>query len=461
MSNITRKESIQFYFKNILSPGEAFKKCELYEITHNCYIAPGQMNLIKTSFYTSISTGITFLTGFVITKVVAVKIGPEGMAYYGQFVNTTALLATLGTAAVTGGVIKYLAQYNNEPLLQQRVINTAFLMVITASVIISLFTMSCSTFLSELAFKSTEYWVVYLVYGFCITAICINLIFGAILNGLKKIKQLTFINIAASLTGMTSMLISAYYLGLIGVLINSSITGVIIMVVNLVMFRKLGIRWKFSYREFDKGIVKKLFAFSLMAIVSGFVVPTMQIMVRNKIINTVSLQDAGYWQAVTRISDYYLGFITSVLVVYYMPKLSELNGAKEIRKEIRYGYKMILPVVGLLSLTIWLLRDVIIHILFTPDFIAMRDLFAFQLIGDFLKIGSWLLSFIMLAKAMTRMFIVTEISFAASFVLLSYFFINQFGVVGATYAFAMNYMVYWILMEWVVWRYLKKSNYNG
>jgi len=133
-----------------------------------------------------------------------------------------------------------------------------------------------------------------------------------------------------------------------------------------------------------------------------------------------------------------------------------LKTSREIKKEIRYGYKMILPVVGLLSLSIWLLRDFIIHILFTPDFIAMRDLFQFQLIGDFLKIGSWLLGFLLLAKAMTRTFIITEVLFAVSFVVMSFYLVERYGVIGATYAFALNYLVYWIVMEWVVWRYLKE-----
>lgn len=413
------------------------------------------MNLIKTSFYTSISTGITFLTGFVITKVVAVKIGPEGMAYYGQFVNTTSLLATLGTGAITSGVIKYLAQYRNDARMQQQVINTAFMMVVFASAIVSLFTVSCSVSLSEAAFKTGKYWIVYLVYGFCITAISLNLVFSAILNGLNRIKHLTIIKTVASLVGMTSMVISAYYLGLTGVLISSSIVGVIIMGVNILIFNRLGIRWQLSYKEFDKVTMKRLLAFSIMAIVSSVVGPTTQILVRDKIIRSIGLTDAGYWQAVTRISDYYLTFVTSVLVVYYMPRLSELTKVQDIKREIRYGYKMILPVVGVFSLTIWVLRDIIIQVLFTPEFINMRSLFAFQLIGDFMKIGSWLLAFLMLAKAMIRTYIVSEVLFGVSFVLLSYFFINRFGVIGATYSFALNYLIYWVTVELVVHRYLK------
>ncbi len=59
------------------------------------------MNLIKTSFYTSISTAITFLSGFIIVKFVAVKIGPTGIALVGQFQNSTTIFTLIATAAVT------------------------------------------------------------------------------------------------------------------------------------------------------------------------------------------------------------------------------------------------------------------------------------------------------------------------------------------------------------------------
>jgi PST family polysaccharide transporter len=80
----------------------------------------------------------------------------------------------------------------------------------------------------------------------------------------------------------------------------------------------------------------------------------------------------------------------------------------------------------------------------------MKPLFTFQLLGDFFKIGSWLLAFLMLAKAMTRVFIVTEVLFASSFVILSYFFMDHYGIVGATYSFCINYALYWILMAFIM-----------
>jgi PST family polysaccharide transporter len=411
------------------------------------------VNLIKTSFYTSISTAITFISGFVVVKVVAVKIGPEGIALVGQFQNTIAILTMLATAAITNGVVKYLAEYKDDPVKREQIINTSFLIVFFSSLIISVFVMSASGYLSNAAFKSKNFWMVYFLFGMFMLAISFNSVFSAILNGLKEIKKLTIINICSSSVGVAITVFAAYVFGLEGVLLASTATAIIIFVINIFIFNKLGIKCKPDFKSWDKRLAKMLSAFSLMGIVTGFVAPAMQILVRDRIILQFSVIDAGYWQAVTKISDYYLGFITSVLVVYYMPRLSEIQSKAELRNEIAKGYKMILPIVGAIAFLIWLLKGFIIPILFSSEFLPMKPLFTFQLLGDFFKIGSWLLAYLMIAKAMTRIFIVTEITFAVSYVILSYYFMDHYGIIGATYSFCINYGLYWIMM----WFLMKKK----
>lgn len=407
------------------------------------------MNLVKTSFYTSISTALSFISGFIVIKVVAVKIGPKGIAFIGQFQNTTAILSMLATAAITMGVVKYLAEHKSDAIKSRQIINTAFLIVFFSSIIISIVVMSMSSYLSQAAFKSNDFWLVYFLFGLFIMLISFNSLFSAILNGLKEIRKYTLVKIFSSLIGLSFTLLGAYLFGLLGVLISSTATAVIIFIVNVIIFNRLGIVWKPDFRVWDKKVVKMLSGFSLMAIVSGFVVPAMQILIRDRIMLQFSATEAGYWQAVTRISDYYLAFITSVLAVYYMPRLSEINNKPELKQEISRGYKIILPIVGISALLIWVSKGIIIHILFTPEFLPMEPLFAYQLLGDFFKMGSWLLAYLMISRAMTKTFIITEILFSASYVGLSYYFINQFGIIGATYSFCINYGIYWIVM-WVI-----------
>lgn len=97
------------------------------------------------------------------------------------------------------------------------------------------------------------------------------------------------------------------------------------------------------------------------------------------------------------------------------------------------------------SLTVWLLRDFAIWLLFSPKFIAMRDLFAWQLVGDVLKVGAYVFGYLVIAKASLRFYILTEIS---QFVLLTGFsrwLIPVHGALGAAQAYMATYIVYFAL----------------
>ncbi len=60
--------------------------------------------------------------------------------------------------------------------------------------------------------------------------------------------------------------------------------------------------------------------------------------------------------------------------------------------------------------------------------------------------ASWLLGYITLAKAMTKTFIFLEVFGSLSFVLLSIYLIDYYGLVGITYAFCINYLIYFIIL---------------
>jgi|GEM_PF-5157095 len=60
----------------------------------------------------------------------------------------------------------------------------------------------------------------------------------------------------------------------------------------------------------------------------------------------------------------------------------------------------------------------------------------------------------MLAKAMTRLYMVTEILFSALFVELSIVFVDAYGLVGVTYAFALNYSIYLVAVFLLLKRHI-------
>jgi len=145
------------------------------------------------------------------------------------------------------------------------------------------------------------------------------------------------------------------------------------------------------------------------------------------------------------------------LGTYYLPKLSSLKEEGEIRDEVFKSFKIIMPLVILGCTIIYFFRFLIISILFTKNFAAMETLFFWQLLGDFFKISSWILGYIMIAKSMTKFFLITEIFFSTIYVLLGWFFLKYFGIQGVTMAFALNYLLCLLYMIYVFRKLLFKK----
>jgi PST family polysaccharide transporter len=123
---------------------------------------------------------------------------------------------------------------------------------------------------------------------------------------------------------------------------------------------------------------------------------------------------------------------------------------------LRQAYRHLLPAVVVLAAAVYLLRDWVTRLLFSADFAPANALYGPQLLGDVVKIAAFVLSYVMLAKAMTRLFVLSECAFAVSYLALVYLFTARFGLVGAMYAFAVNYLGYLAFNVLVVRRYLER-----
>lgn len=63
---------------------------------------------------------------------------------------------------------------------------------------------------------------------------------------------------------------------------------------------------------------------------------------------------------------------------------------------------------------------------------------------------SWLLGYLMIAKSMTKIYIITEITYTLFYVTIGHVYDNYFGIKGISIAFAINYFLYFILMLFIL-----------
>ncbi len=404
-------------------------------------------NLLKIFSLTGISTIIKVITSYVTVKFLATIVGPAGIALIGQLQNFTTVLTALGAGGINNGVVKYVAEYKENHTTLRDILGNGFKITAYLSLIVGLIIIVLSKFLSELILLDGQYSYIFILFGISLFFISINNFFISVLNGYQEFRKFVIVNIITSVIGLLFTVGLVVLFNIRGALIAIVTYQAVIVFFTLIYVRKL--HWftkSFLWTAWNKKIVKRYAFYSLMTIVSAVTVPVAQVIIRKFLIHEYSITDAGYWESMNKISGLYLMLFTSTFSVYYLPKLSEIKEQLVLRKEILKTYKIFTPLLILSLLVIFLLKDFVVSVLFTPSFDPVKKLFLWQICGDFFKIMSWILAFVMVAKSMSKLYIITEISFAILQVVLTYFFVHYNGVIGAVQAYFVNYFIYFWTM---------------
>lgn len=266
---------------------------------------------------------------------------------------------------------------------------------------------------------------------------------ASVINGQQLYRRyiaLGMISVVGS-TGITIFLVQQY--GRDGALLAATLSAAVAGLVMIAgVIREPWFRLRYWFGRADMQRLRLIGGYVSMGICSAVCASVSVVLVRNILAAKLGWGDTGLWQAVFKISEIYLGVITMALSTYYLPRLSQLDRGEDIRSEILATAKVVLPIVATLAIGIYVLRDLALRLLFTEQFAPARDLFAVQLIGDVIKIGSWLCAYPMLSRGATRLFVGTEIAFSATFVALTWLLVGEFGLQGATIAFTLNYLIY-------------------
>jgi PST family polysaccharide transporter len=413
------------------------------------------MNVIRASFYTAFATGARLLAGLVVIKLVAWFAGPAGVGKLGQFMSFMSLLAVLAGGGISAAVVKYVAEYRDDEPRLVRVLGAALWYAFGASLVMAAITLLFSQEIARWLLGEPRYVGLIRVLAVAQIGIALANYVLAVINGFMDVRRLALIQIAGSALNIFMVAWLSQWLHLYGALLALILGQTLLLAIGLPSW------WRSPYFQrgmlrlrFDREMVVRLATFSAMTLVAALLPSVINIAIRDHLSGQFGWEKVGFWQAVSKVSDAYLLFITSTINVYYLPKLASLDDRASLVTELRHAYRFLLPLVIVLAVAIYAARGWVTLLLFNDGFKPANDLYAPQLAGDVIKIASFILSYLMLAKAMTRLFVISEFVFAGSYLLLVYALTARFGLVGAVYAFTTNYALYLVFNVWVVRRYL-------
>jgi len=416
-------------------------------------------NLFKITSLNSLSVALKIGIGLITSKILAIFVGPSGMALVGNLRNFLTSIENISTLGFQNGIVKYTAESEKSRIELQKIVSTVFIALIGVAILLSIILFCSASYWNEKIFgENTEYLIVFKVLSFVLPTYGLSIFFIAVINGLGRFKKVISINIIGNIVGLLTSVFLIMQFKTTGALMAIVIAPTLLFFITLYLVQKEVQIFQFIKLDvFDFKVLKNLSAYSLMTLVSSVFGPFVFLAIRNNIIQDLGIEQAGYWETMTRISSYYLMFISAILSVYFLPKLSKAENNLETKKIFLQYYKYILPVFVLALVVLYLSRFFVIQLLFTKEFLPVTDLFFLQLLGDVFKVCALILGYQFFAKRKTLMFVLTELFSLSILYFSSLYFIKEFQIEGVVMAHALNNLIYFIILFLCFRSVLKKK----
>jgi len=410
-----------------------------------------QNALLKVVSFNSISVAVSFVLGIFATKIVSVYLGTSGMAMLGSFRNFTAMLKSVATLGINNSFIKLFVENKDDKEELEVIYATFFWFFLMISTLLALFVFIFANSISEFLFVSNSFADHIRFFGLLLPLIVINTFWMAIYNALEKYKKIVVLQIISNVLifGFTTFLIvnKAINGGLLAIVLGELL---MVLVTFIFVLKDKSYYFTFNFSKILKkkylNVIKK---FSSMALLSAVIAPATLMLIRNFIIETHSIQEAGIWDATTKFSSFYMLVFSSGLSLYYMPKLASLTTDVAFKMELKSYFKVFVPLFLTALVVVYLLKGFILNIAFTAAFSKVNEVLIWQLLGDFLRIMTLAFGYQIVVKARIKKYFILEIVFNASYLLLSFYLVPLFSFEGALQAYFCANLILFILILWM------------
>ena len=394
------------------------------------------------------------LCSIIRTKLVALWIGPVGIGLFGIFNNALEMISTGTNLGIRSSSVRDISQAHDSGSsnLVSRMIAVVRKWSLWLGLGGALLTLALAPALSRLTFGDDRH-----IWGF--VALSVAVLLGALTNGeyavlqgTARLKRLASVTLWGTITGL-AVSIPLFYL----LRERSILPSIIAYALALAIFA-----WLFRNRDYPPAQVNRHEVFDMgkgfvrlgIFMTLGNFASILASYAFNAWLNIHAGTEAvGYYQAGYTLINKYTGLILTALGMEYYPRLATVAESRTrlrafVSQEINVAIGVMAPVVALFIL----LRELVVWILYTPEFNVILTFVSWGMIGTVLRTLSWCLAFTILAKGDGKTYLWTEVASAVINLVLNIVFYRWWGLTGLGIAFLVSYILYTVIVGVVYFR---------
>lgn len=411
-----------------------------------------QSDVLKATVLLGGSSLITILIGMARTKISAVLLGPTGVGLIGVF---SGLAMVVGNACGLGlhqSGIRHIAEASSKEdskgLLQAISALSLFIWITAFFGLIVMF--FGARFFSQISFETSTYevWIMGLSLMVFFTIATNSRL--SILQGLRRIREVAVVNIIGAACSFIIALPLFYFFKEKGIIPSLVLGALATLLISIIIGNMIDLPKPKILRTSVLSDFSPLFRLGFPLMLSSLVATAVNYIIRIFIIRSSSLADAGQYMAAISLSGVLVNFVLTAMSNDYFPRISSIAfDNSKINEEVNIQTEIsILLALPALVVT-FVFMPFLIRLFFSSQFVGAIEILKWMIIGVLGRVVSWPLSYIMIAKARGKLFMLSELLSGSFHVLAVIICFKIFGLEGLGLAFAILYIVYSIAMTFV------------
>lgn len=377
-------------------------------------------------------------------KSIAILVGPAGTGLLGIYSSIAELARNLCGMGLNTSGVRQIAEAAGSGDAQRisctaiTLKRLAFFTGALGALLLFLF----SGLISQITFGNANYAGAIALLAIVLFCSEISEAQAALVQGMRRIPDLARITVWGAAAGTVLTVGIIYYFrenGLVPSLVAVAVTG---LVASWWFARKIEIKPVSMTLHLLKRESSALLKLGAVFMASGFMLMCSAYLVRLIVLRKIGVDAAGFFQAAWALGGIYTAFIMRAMAADFFPRLTavaddnaECNRLSNEQAEV----VLLLACPGIIATLV--LAPIAIGIFYSKQFAPATEILQWICLGMLLRLASWSIGFIMLAKGARKSFFWSEFFSNAALVGFVWSGVSFFGLNGVGIGFfAMNFI---------------------
>ncbi len=411
--------------------------------------------ILESSALIGAATLANVLVGIVRAKALAILLGPAGYGLVGTFQAVADLTRSVAEIGVNSSGVRQIAQSAASEDASRIAVTATVLrrVAVVLGLLGAALLLAFAAPIASFTFGTGELAAATALLALAVFLRMVSDGQAALLQGLRRIGDLARATVAAALLGTaaTIFLVWRYRAdGVVPALIAMSAAS---LACTWWFVRKARVRSVRLPLSRMRGEVRALLRLGLAFMGSGLLMAGAAYAGRIIVLDRAGLDGVGLYHAAWSLGSLYVGFVLQAMGADFYPRLV---GAVDDRAQCRRlvneqaHASMLLAIPGVLATLAF--APLVLSLFYSREFAAAAETLRWLCVGMALRVVTWPMGYIIVAKGAQTVFFLAELAWASFNVASTWALVNWLGLPGIGIAFFASYLFHYVLIYPIVRR---------